>query len=267
MGAGSCAGRVRTKTMRTLIGALLAMTALSPTLASAQGLRVGAEAQVGRGGSRDSGPGRGPDARDDRPAPGRFEGDRAGRGDDGPQQQTGRDVGPRGDPDDRRADRAGPGPRQGDRWAGRDGSRSDGGFDSRGRRGPERPRAANDWTRDRLDARDAGRTRDGFADRAAWNRGWRGDDRYDWNDYRTAHRGAYRLPRYYAPGGGGYRRVAIGVGLQASLWNRNYWIADPYAYRLPKAYGPYRWVRYYDDALLVDLNSGRVVDAVYGIFW
>ena len=47
----------------------------------------------------------------------------------------------------------------------------------------------------------------------------------------------------------------------------DYWIGDPYSYRLPEAYGPYRWVRYYNDALLVDLRSGFVVDTVYGIFY
>jgi hypothetical protein len=36
---------------------------------------------------------------------------------------------------------------------------------------------------------------------------------------------------------------------------------------LPPAYGPYRWVRYYNDALLVDIYTGRVVDTVYDIFW
>ena len=41
----------------------------------------------------------------------------------------------------------------------------------------------------------------------------------------------------------------------------------PYAYRLPEAYGPYRWVRYYNDALLVDIRDGRVVDVVNDIFW
>ena len=41
----------------------------------------------------------------------------------------------------------------------------------------------------------------------------------------------------------------------------------PYDYRLPEAYGPYRWVRYYNDALLVDIYTGEVVDTVYDIFW
>lgn len=134
-----------------------------------------------------------------------------------------------------------------------------------------------DFRRDRRDdRRDFARGDNGWNNRdygyrnngAVWNRGWRNDGRYDWNRYRGVNRSAYRLPRYYAPGGwDGYRRFGVGVSLTRSLWGRNYWIGDPYAYRLPPAYGAYRWVRYYDDALLVDLRSGRVVDAVYGIFW
>ena len=102
-----------------------------------------------------------------------------------------------------------------------------------------------------------------------WNRDWRSDGRYDWNRYRSGNRYTYRLPRYYAPGGWsyGYRRFSIGVTLQSVLWGQNYWIDDPYSYRLPPAYGPYRWVRYYNDALLVDIRSGEVVDTVYDIFW
>lgn len=105
--------------------------------------------------------------------------------------------------------------------------------------------------------------------RGTWNRGWRSDNRYGWSNYRAANRGAYRLPRYYAPSGWGYgyRRFNIGFSLNSILYNQNYWIQDPYTYRLPEAYGPYRWVRYYNDALLVDLDSGRVVDTVYDIFW
>ena len=123
--------------------------------------------------------------------------------------------------------------------------------------------------------RDVPGQRHGYDDRRgvggerAWSRDWRGDNRYAWSRYRTANRSAYRLPRYYAPGNWsyGYRRFSIGVTLSSSLWGENYWIGDPYAYRLPDAYGPYRWVRYYDDALLVDIRSGRVVDTVYDIFY
>lgn len=131
--------------------------------------------------------------------------------------------------------------------------RGRGGYDQRGWNGQ---RAWND-----------GR---GWDQRAgSWNRGWRNDRRYDWNQYRQANRGAYRLPRYYAPSGWGYgyRRFSVGVSLSSILFSQNYWIDDPYAYRLPDAYGPYRWVRYYDDALLVDVRSGVVVDVVYDIFY
>ncbi len=36
---------------------------------------------------------------------------------------------------------------------------------------------------------------------------------------------------------------------------------------LPPAYGSYRWVRYYDDVILVDLRSGYVVDVIHDFFW
>jgi hypothetical protein len=51
------------------------------------------------------------------------------------------------------------------------------------------------------------------------------------------------------------------------LFAPDYWINDPFYYRLPPAYGPYRWVRYYNDALLVDVRSGYVVDVIHDIFW
>lgn len=120
---------------------------------------------------------------------------------------------------------------------------------------------------DRNDGRYAQRWRSG--DYARWNNGWRQDRRYDWNRYRTYNRGAFRLPRYYAPYGWnyGYRSFGIGVRLAAPLWGQNYWIADPWAYRLPPAYGPYRWVRYYNDAILVDTRTGYTVDVIRDIFW
>ncbi|MFC3580460.1 RcnB family protein [Sphingomonas hylomeconis] len=102
-----------------------------------------------------------------------------------------------------------------------------------------------------------------------WNRNWRQDNRYDWNRRRQYNRNAYHLPRYYAPSGWryGYRRFDIGFTLSSLLFNQNYWIGDASYYGLPEAYGEYRWVRYYNDALLVDIYSGEVVDTVYDIFW
>lgn len=109
----------------------------------------------------------------------------------------------------------------------------------------------------------------GRNNRAGWNRNWRQDDRYDWNQRRQYDRNAYHLPRYYAPSGWryGYRRFNVGFTLSAILFNRSYWLDDADYYGLPEAYGPYRWVRYYNDALLVDIYTGQVVDTVYDIFW
>jgi hypothetical protein len=101
-----------------------------------------------------------------------------------------------------------------------------------------------------------------------WSRDWRRDQRYDWQRYRYSNRNLFRGQAYYAPYGWdyGYRRFSIGFTLSSILFDQQYWIDDPYAYRLPPVYGPYRWVRYYDDVLLVDLRSGQVVDTIYDFF-
>lgn len=131
--------------------------------------------------------------------------------------------------------------------------------------------AGNDWNGDRANRNDNRGWRDDRDrnDGRGWNRGWRAESRYDWRANRYRNRAAYHLPRYYAPYGwrSGYQRFGIGVTLSSVLWGQNYWIGDPFSYRLPDAWGPYRWVRYYNDALLVDVRSGRVVDVEYDIFW
>lgn len=128
-----------------------------------------------------------------------------------------------------------------------------------------------DYRQDRRygDWRDQQQYRRGWDDNRNWNRGWRGDRRYDWGDYRARNRHVYRLPRYYAPRGYhyGYRRFSIGLTIGSMLFAPDYWINDPAYYRLPPAYGGYRWVRYYNDALLVDVRSGYVVDVIHDIFW
>jgi len=127
-------------------------------------------------------------------------------------------------------------------------------------------RGSSGWSDGRRNGWNGNSGRD---DRGGWNRDWRRDSRYDWNSRRQFNRNAFHLPRYYAPRGWnyGYRRLNIGFTLSAGLFGNNYWIGEPDYYGLPDAYGPYRWVRYYNDALLVDIYSGQVVDTVYDIFW
>lgn len=102
-----------------------------------------------------------------------------------------------------------------------------------------------------------------------WNPDWRRDSRYDWAGWRATNRNAFRLPRYYAPYGWnqGYRRFSAGIVLSSMLFAQNYWINDPWAYRLPAMDDGLQWVRYYNDALLVDVYSGEVVDVVHDLFW
>ncbi len=103
--------------------------------------------------------------------------------------------------------------------------------------------------------------------RHEWRTNWRNDRRYDWRDHRRNHRSLFHVGVYFDPFGWGYQRYNVGWRLWPSYYSSNYWLNDPYMYRLPYAPWPYKWVRYYDDALLVDTMSGQVVDAIYGFFW
>ena len=106
-------------------------------------------------------------------------------------------------------------------------------------------------------------------DNRDWNRSWRNDRRYDWQHYRNQFRDRYRAPRYYNPYGyrHGYQRFGIGIYLDSLYFGSRYWLSDPWEYRLPPAPFGCRWVRYYDDVLLVETRSGYVVDVIYDFFW
>ncbi len=102
-----------------------------------------------------------------------------------------------------------------------------------------------------------------------WNRSWRNDNRYDWNGHRSRYNDYYRLPRYSHPYGSnyGYRSFGIGSYLDQLFYGSRYWIRDPFYYRLPDAPYGTRWVRYYDDVLLVDVRNGEVIDVIRNFFW
>lgn len=101
-----------------------------------------------------------------------------------------------------------------------------------------------------------------------WDRRWRDNNRYNWYSYRRTNPSIYRWGTYYSPYRNySYRRLSIGFTLDSLFYGSRYWINDPWQYRLPDVYGPYRWVRYYDDALLVNVYDGEVVDVIYDFFW
>lgn len=146
----------------------------------------------------------------------------------------------------------------------RDGRPDDRRWSDNDRRG-DRPGYPGNWNNGGRRYDD--RTR--WADQRRWDNGWRQDRRYDWYGYRSRYGDRYRMGRYYAPSGWnyGYRSFSIGVFLSGPLYGSNYWLNDPYYYRLPPAYGTMRWIRYYDDALLVDIRDGYVVDVIRNFFW
>jgi hypothetical protein len=126
----------------------------------------------------------------------------------------------------------------------------------------ERREDRREYRQDRRDYR-----QDRRAERR-WDRSWRNDRRYDWQRYRYTNRNLYRPGRYYAPyRNHSYSRFSIGLVLGSAFLGDRYWINDPWQYRLPHAYPGTRWVRYYDDVLLVDTYTGEVIDVIHDFFW
>ena len=100
-----------------------------------------------------------------------------------------------------------------------------------------------------------------------WSGEWRHDRRYDWRDWRRRNNDRFRFAFYYDPFGWDYFRYGTGWRMWPSYYRSSYWLNDPWQYRLPPAYGPYRWIRYYNDAFLVNIYTGEVVDVEYDFFW
>lgn len=89
--------------------------------------------------------------------------------------------------------------------------------------------------------------------------------REDWRDYRQSHRDVYRAGRWNAP----FRYTAWNRGqvLRPTYYSSRYYIADPYRYRLRAPGRDLRWVRHYNDVLLVNVRTGRVMEVNRGFFW
>ena len=64
-----------------------------------------------------------------------------------------------------------------------------------------------------------------------------------------------------------YNQWNVGVRLRPAYYNSRYYIADPYRYRLPRPGVNQRWVRHYNDVLLVNVRNGRVIQVHRGFFW
>jgi Ni/Co efflux regulator RcnB len=82
------------------------------------------------------------------------------------------------------------------------------------------------------------------------------------NAPRHYHHGTYHRPSgYYA------HRWTLGEFLPALFFAQNYWIDDYSDFDLGNPPDGTHWVRYGNDALLIDEDSGEVIQVVYGIFY
>jgi hypothetical protein len=123
--------------------------------------------------------------------------------------------------------------------------------------------ARREWRDDRRDWRNDRRDRPG-----RWQHGWRNERHFERRDWRRQHRQHYRGARWAAPRGHYYRHWQPGWRADPWLWHDRRWlISQPWQYHLPQTPHFLRWVRYYDDAVLIDVRNGYVVDVIRQYFW
>src|SRR4051812_8408502 len=73
---------------------------------------------------------------------------------------------------------------------------------------------------------------------------------------------------FYRPPQGFYNhRWVYGEILPRSFWARDYWLSNFYDYDLPPPPPGTVWVRYGNDALLIDDFDGQIIEVVYNVFY
>ena len=83
---------------------------------------------------------------------------------------------------------------------------------------------------------------------------------------RAPHR--YRAPRAYIRPAGWYpHRWVYGQRLPRAFFAPDYFILDFAAFGLFAPWNGYEWVRYGDDALLIDVETGEVIRVEYDVFY
>ncbi len=122
-----------------------------------------------------------------------------------------------------------------------------------------------DWSRRWGDQNRSVQRRDGqYFD----GRNWR-SERFNPRDYNRniwAQR-RFRIAPYHQPRGWYARRWTFGQTLPFVFFSENYWISDYWSYGLTTPPYGCEWVRYGDDALLVDIENGEILQAVYRLFY
>lgn len=84
--------------------------------------------------------------------------------------------------------------------------------------------------------------------------------------FRGGFGGGFRFPRHFRPGQGFPRRLTRGVFIHPFWFGPQFHISNWQGYGFVDPGPDRRWVRYYDDAYLID-QGGRVVDVREGLDW
>jgi len=72
---------------------------------------------------------------------------------------------------------------------------------------------------------------------------------------------------YNAPGGYHYQRWTYGQYLPGIYWAHDFWLTSWWMFDLAIPPYGYEWVRYGDDALLVNVDNGQILQVDYGVFY
>jgi Ni/Co efflux regulator RcnB len=138
-------------------------------------------------------------------------------------------------------------------------------------------RGAND---DRRGYNDQANDRDNNYRNARDNRrDWNDNDRRNWGkqdrrrfDVRQYRRNfnaqrRFRANPYNWYAGYSYQRYGYGQRLPRHFFARNFWLSNFYYYGLFAPPPGYVWVRYGPDALLIDIETGEIVQVQYDMFY
>lgn len=100
-----------------------------------------------------------------------------------------------------------------------------------------------------------------------WNGRSNAHINFNRHDVTAQHHYRYRGGRWNWPHGYAYRRWTFGMTLPSIFWARDYWIDDYYDYGLAPPPPGCVWVRYGNDAVLIDQYSGEILEVVYDQFY
>ena len=84
------------------------------------------------------------------------------------------------------------------------------------------------------------------------------------HNYRAAR--SYRIGPYHRPEGWAVHRWVYGETLPRVYWAPEYLVADYWLFALEVPPVGYEWVRDDTDALLIDTNTGVILQVEYGVF-